>query len=461
MTDRRGCDDFHLSARRGLFQRAARGVLPVPQELLDEGGERFFGAPRSRRNFLAGGVGMMLGLTAATRMPPWHLLEGAVAEAATGAPILVTVYLSGGNDGLNTLVPLAGNDHAIYTSKRTRIALDPATTLPVLGHAELGWHPQATGFKTLMDAGKVAAFLGVDYPNPSYSHFDSAYFWRTGQLGNRATTGWLGNYLDRYGSKTNPLQGVAVEWGTDDILHTQRAPTCALFAPDQFTFYSPGVWNEERMMRLYATLSTRAGNTGRKRAMSVLDETVVVRQKLKPLAAQDPSKLPPPPIAYPDSGTGEALRNLARMLGAGLGIRVATVEADGSFDTHDGQLDTHGKDLADAADALVAFQADLAARGLEDRVVTLVWSEFGRRVEDNDSGGTDHGAGSTLFVVGKHVKPGVSASWNLARNAAYDGNVPVAVDFRDVYAGILAYHLKADPKDCLPAYRGHPIRVVA
>ena len=360
---------------------------------------------------------MMLGLTAATRIPPWHLLEGAVAEAATGAPILVTVYLSGGNDGLNTLVPLSGHrprdlrleadaDRARSDGRRCR----------VLGHAELGWHPQATGFKTLMDAGKVAAFLGVDYPNPSYSHFDSAYFWRTGQLGNRATTGWLGNYLDRYGSKSNPLQGVAVEWGTDDILHTQHAATCALFAPDQFTFYSPGVWDEERMMRLYATLATRAGNAGRKRAMDVLNETVVVRKKLKPLAAQDPSSSPPPPIAYPDSGTGQALRNLARMLGAGLGIRVATVEADGSFDTHDGQLDTHGKDLADAADSLVAFQADLAARGLEDRVhhAGLV----GVRPPGRGQRLGRHGPrrGSTLFVVGKHVKPGVSSGWNLVRN---------------------------------------------
>jgi uncharacterized protein (DUF1501 family) len=148
------------------------------------------------------------------------------------------------------------------------------------------------------------------------------------------------------------------------------------------------------------------------------------------------------------------------MLGAGLGIRVATVQADGQFDSHEDQLSSHGRDLADVADSLLAFQRDIEARGLADRVLTLVWSEFGRRVEDNASNGTDHGAGSLVLAVGKPARSTISNGWHLADSPKYDGNVPVAVDFRDLYAGIIDRHLGGDVERCLPGYRGTPVAIV-
>ena len=181
-------------------------------------------------------------------------------------------------------------------------------------------------------------------------------------------------------------------------MRTRRAPTAAVYSPSDFSFWSDGIWDQDRLVDAYGRTAGPARSVARKRAMDVARQTVYVNHALKPLAGHDP---PPTPVAYPDSGTGQALRNLARMLGAGLGIRVATVQADGAFDSHENQLGSHGRDLADVGDALLAFQRDLEARGLAGRVLTLVWSEFGRRVEDNASNGTDHGAGSLVLAVAR------------------------------------------------------------
>lgn len=455
----RGCDDHHRTSRAALFRpRRVVERIPVPEELLADGGASFYRGGRNRRDFLQQGVGAMLALTAATRLRPWELLEASIAEAAANPQnILVTVYLGGGNDGLNTLLPLSGQDRSLYDAARPRLRIAPGTALAVNGHPELGWHPQVGGLRTLFDEGKVGAYVGVDYPNPDYSHFQSVYYWRTGQVGNSATTGWVGNWLDAYGSATNPLQGVAVQWGADDLLRTVRAPTAAVYSPSDFSFWSDGIWDQERFIRAYGRTVGPSRSAARRRAMDVARQTVQVHDALKPLAGQEP---PPTPVPYPDSGTGQSLRNLARMLGAGLGIRVATVQADGQFDSHEDQITSHGRDLQDVADALLAFQRDLEGRGLADRVLTLVWSEFGRRVEDNASNGTDHGAGSLVLAVGSRARSTVSNGWHLSDAGRYDGNVPVAVDFRDVYAGIIDGHLGGDVQRCLPGYRGTPLPIV-
>ena len=199
-----GCDDHHRTSRLALFRpRRVVERMPIPEELLADGADAFYRSSRSRRDFLQGGIGAVLALSAATRMRPWDLLETSIAEAAANPQnIIVTVYLNGGNDGLNTLLPLTGQDRSIYEAARPRLKIAPGSALAVPGHADLGWHPQLASLKTLFDESKVGAYVGVDYPNPDYSHFQSVYYWRTGQLKNGATTGWLGNWLDAYGSAT-------------------------------------------------------------------------------------------------------------------------------------------------------------------------------------------------------------------------------------------------------------------
>ncbi len=228
-----GCDDHHRTSRLALFRpRRVVERMPIPEELLADGADAFYRSSRSRRDFLQGGIGAVLALSAATRMRPWDLLETSIAEAAANPRnIIVTVYLGGGNDGLNTLLPLTGQDRSIYEAARPRLKIAPGSALALPGRTDLGWHPQLGSLKTLYDEAKVGAYLGVDYPKPDYSHFQSVYYWRTGQLKNGATTGWLGNWLDAYGSATNPLQGVAVQWAADDLLRTRRAPTAARIRP--------------------------------------------------------------------------------------------------------------------------------------------------------------------------------------------------------------------------------------
>ena len=136
--------------------------------------------------------------------------------------------------------------------------------------------------------------------------------------------------------------------------------------------------------------------------------TIDTHDRLAPLAKE--GKPPPPPLPYPESGLGKAFGNLARMLGAGFGTRVATISTSG-FDTHDAQTTSHGDLLQDVGDSLRAWQADLDARGLSQRVLTLVWSEFGRRPEDNDSAGTDHGAGGLLLLVGNLANGGIRSEF--------------------------------------------------
>ena len=176
-------------------------------------------------------------------------------------------------------------------------------------------------------------------------------------------------------------------------------------------------------------------------------------------------------LGYPsDDGLSATLSNLRRMLSANLGIRVATLEADGGWDSHQNQKQDQAGNLTLLGGCLAAWQAELAAHGLANRVVTVVWSEFGRRVEDNDSQGTDHGAGGLMLVSGATVQGGLihdprrtaAPGWNLGQFASdrWQGNVPVGIDYRDVYAGLLQHHLGVAPRRVLTArYRGTPLRV--
>ena len=461
-----GCDDHRrtLLSRRHALGRAAAPAVPVPAGLLEAGAAQFLAEGRSRREFLQGGVGAFLALGALGGLGPRGLLEQASAAnaEAVDAPIFVTLYLDGGNDGLNTLIPLRGPDRAVYDAKRRRIGIAAERALPIPGHPGLGWHPAATGLQTLFDRGQLAVLPAIDYPNPDFSHFHSSHYWRTGTFDEHAQTGWLGRYLDVAGDRAHPLQGLAVRFGTDELLLAQHAPTCALVSPNDFGFWSPGVWGGDAMMRTFGTLGGTPRTPALARAVAVAQQTVQVRTALAPLAAVKEEALPPTPVAYPATDTGKGLRNLARMLGAGLGVRVATGRAAGRYDTHDDQPTQHGTYLADLGDSLVAWQADLAARGLDRRVVTMVWSEFGRRVEDNDSNGTDHGAGGLMLVVSPRVRAGLHAeAWDLSGLDRTGGNIRVGIDFRDVYAGVLEQHLGTEAGRVLPGYRGTPTRLMA
>jgi uncharacterized protein (DUF1501 family) len=451
----RGCLDWHASH---ASQALPEGLVPVPAAALDGPAAAESGAGLSRRGLLAGGVGLLVGCAGLPGLTPQRLLEAAAAQAAgaADATILVSLYLDGGNDGLNTLVPLADPD---YPRLRSRIGIAPASALPLAGVAEFGWHPSLTGLKQLYDAGKVAVLPSVDYAHPDLSHFNSSGYWRTGVVGPWPDgSGWLGRAVDEFGSADNPLQAISVTYGLDPVLHSRRAPVAAVYDPASFDFWIPGVWDIDGVLRGYRTLAgPRHGSQARRGVDAAYRNAIEMRDRLRPLGGTAPAT----PAAYPDTTLGKGLRNLARMLGAGLGTRVAAISAGGGYDTHEQQTDEHARLLADLGDSLAAWQADLEARALSSRVLTVVWSEFGRRPQDNDSLGTDHGSGALVLVVGDRANGGIRSEFPGLAVLDADDNMRVTTEFRTVYASLLESWLGIEAARVLPRIGAARLPLVA
>lgn len=443
-----GCRDWRAT-RRAMLGRAVQAV-PVPADALDGLAEFARSGGLTRRDLLERGIGLWVGATALAGLSSRALLEAAAAQAqsAPDATILVSLYLDGGNDGLNTLVPLADPR---YRELRTRLAIAPETTLPLPGAPDFGWHPALEGLRRLYDQGKVAVLPSVDFADADQSHFNSVAYWRRGVVGpSFENTGWLGRTLDAVGAADNPLQGISVSWTPDPVLTSGAAPTATVYEPNDFSFWIDGIWDDAGVARAYREAAGgRTSSPALAAARRTYENAFVVQDRLAPLRVDDQHPLPPVPVAYPDSDLGGGLRNLARMLGAGFGTRVAALSISG-FDTHDGQAEAHQTLLKDLGDSLWAWQADLAARGLAGRVLTLVWSEFGRRPEDNDSRGTDHGAGGLVLVVGDRANGGIRSEFPGLGRLDDDNNLMVTTEFRTVYASLLEQWLGVEAGRVLP-----------
>jgi uncharacterized protein (DUF1501 family) len=454
----RGCRDWRAT-RRAFLGRASE-VVPVPADALDGLQQFARDGGFTRRDLLERGVGLWIATGALAGLSTRGVLEAAAAQAdqAPDATILVSLYLDGGNDGLNTLVPLADPQ---YGALRTRLGIAPASTLPVTGAPEFGWHPSLAGLKALYDAGKVAVLPSVDFADADQSHFNSAAYWRRGIVGpSFESTGWLGRTLDAVGTVDNPLQGISVSYSPDPVLLSKRAPTATVYDPSNFDFWIEGVWSSEGFVRAYRDAATgRAGSQALAAARRTYENSFRVRDRLEPLKVDDQHPLPPVPKAYPDTDLGNGLRNLARMLGAGFGTRIAALSI-GGFDTHDDQSQTHAELLTDLSDSLGAWQADLEARALSGRVLTLVWSEFGRRPEDNESQGTDHGAGGLVMVVGDRANGGIRSEFPGLARLDEDDNLLVTTEFRTVYATLLESWVGVEAARVLPGIDGARLPLV-
>jgi uncharacterized protein (DUF1501 family) len=326
-----------------------------------------------------------------------------------------------------------------------------------LGSTGLGLNPSmglgiGGGIKGLFERGKVGFLPGIDYSNPDLSHFHSRHFWETGLITDRDTPGWLGRWLDRSGGRDNPLQGVSIGYGLSPVMRSGRAPVAAVASPGDAGFWMRDVWGDayDAAMKTYGRLGHGGGGgqaLGAAREAARLAKQVADR--LAPYAEHDGVDPLASSVAYPEnSDFGDRLRNLAALISKPLGIRVAHVEADGDFDTHDNQSELT-KILADVSQCLAAFQADLEARGVADRTLTFVWSEFGRRPEENDSG-TDHGAGGVAWVQGNRALAGVHSDYPDLNRLDREDNLQVTIDFRRVYSSLLEQHLGTPASAVIP-----------
>ena len=385
---------------------------------------------QTRAGFL---LGTISGLTIAAKSG--DVFSRALAQAAQGGDrVLVLVNLQGGNDGLNTVVPYSMPQYYRY---RPNLAIAQGDVLRL--NDEVGFNPNLKSFKAMFDNHQVAVVQGVGYPKPDHSHFRSTEIWQTADPESYSNTGWLGRYLDVANlPKGNLFNAVAVSQVLPEVFASRTVDVPAI----------------DGNLRGYGLLSDRRkGGADAFRAM-LTDTTqpfsspYLARVAEIEANAQRGSEELPKLVAgyktdaqYPATNLGRSLALAAQMIGSQLGTRVIYV-THGSFDTHTGQKATQDRLLGQFSDALSAFYADLAAHGNDGRVLTMTFSEFGRRVAENASGGTDHGEAAPLFLVGGGVKGGVYAK-HPSLDDLDNGDVKFTTDFRSVYATVLERWLGA------------------
>jgi uncharacterized protein (DUF1501 family) len=296
------------------------------------------------------------------------------------------------------------------------------------------------------------------------SHFHSRHFWETGLITPNVAPGWLGRWLDRHGSSDNPLQGLSLSYGLSPVMRSGRAPVAAVASPDDALMWMRDVWGtayDSAMDTWGRIASARPGAPGPSAAYEGARLAKEVGDRLAPYRGDENNDPLAPAVAYPkDNDFAQRLSRLAALVAQPLGIRVATVESDGDFDTHDNQPDDLAKGLREVSEGLAAFQADLEARGVADRVMTLVWSEFGRRPQANESSGTDHGAGGIAWVQGTRARPGIHTDYPSLTDFDREDNLQVTVDFRSVYASLLESWLGTGADEVIPnagAFRRLPL----
>lgn len=406
--------------------------------------------PYTRRDFLKhGALFVALGLTAPAFLARTALAsEGSVARAlrATGLPlpapdpqnVLVVVQLGGGNDGLNTIVPVGDTR---YYAVRPTLAIPRDQTLPLVDG--LGLAPGLAALKPLYDTGQVTIVQGVGYPNPSRSHFRAMEIWQTGSPTTSERTGWLGRYLDaNCGGEDDPLRAVNIGNGLTRSLWTDHTlvPSITSFEGFQMPTDPGRPEDHDHLLAAFAELygSPGAIRPNEEHIRRIGQEFQATAAHVQRIAAGYRST-----VEYPRHAFAQGLRQIAQVLAADLGTRIAYISL-GGFDTHANQARVHDHLLTMLAEGLAAFQRDLEGLGLADRVVVLCFSEFGRRVAENGSLGTDHGAAAPLLLIGTRLRGGLVGTHPSLEDLA-GGDLKHAVDFRQVYATLLQHWLGADP----------------
>jgi len=373
-------------------------------------------------------------------------------QAVTGkdAPILVVLQMAGGNDGLNTVVPFA-DDH--YHRARPRLGLKPDAVLKL--NDTTGLHPALKGLKSLHDDGLLGVIQAVGYPNPNRSHFRSTDIWMTASDSNRfENLGWLGRYFDNACAGSDPTVGISVG-RQSPLAFAARQPTGVAVESsgggrgrdrrEDMAGMADEAGDDPAMLTDSAgaggSIDMVSGSADHTSPLDFLERTTldarVSSEQIRAVTAKTRKS-----ASYPASRLANDLKLVAQLIAGGMPTRVYYV-SQGGYDTHTNQAPAHQRLLGELGDALQAFVADLQALGQLDRVLVMTFSEFGRRVAENASGGTDHGAAGPLFLLGRRIKPGLlGAAPSLASRDLLKGDVRFQTDFRAVYAGVLEQWLQ-------------------
>jgi uncharacterized protein (DUF1501 family) len=364
-------------------------------------------------------------------------LEAMAGGELSGFKNLVIIQLSGGNDGLNTIIPY-GND--IYFQKRSTIAINQSDIIKL--NNMQGLNPNLSALKEIYDQGWMSIINSVGYPNPDRSHFRSMDIWQTASDSNQfLTTGWIGRYLDSncqtcknpytaievddtlsLAMKGATMKGIAVQ-DPNKLYQATREP----FFKDLVHDHSSDNLNEDNLGYLYKTMIETYSSA----------DYIQKTSKTYNVSAE-----------YPATGLGNQLKTVSKFINSGLQTRVYYVSLSG-FDTHVGQQNQQGRQLKIYGDAVAAFIKDLKQTGKLDDTLVMTFSEFGRRVEQNASNGTDHGTANNVLVFGGRLKK--AGIFNDAPNLTQldNGDLKYQIDFRDVYATLLDKWLDVNNRQIL------------
>jgi len=427
----------------------------------------------SRRHFLSRGVPL---LSVAATVPAFldrsaFALAGDNPNNAKKADhVLVVVQLAGGNDGLNTIIPVTNDE---YYKARPTIGIAKENALRL--NDEFSTHPSAVGLKKVFDAGYLSILHAVAYPNPNRSHFRATDIWTTAEPEKVAKSGWIGRYCDACCSGEDPGPGhkrVPPDPATAIALDLE--PPTAMIGPSYvpLSFRSPQNLGfheakTDQAKAAFEKLNTPNSSGGMMDAIDDDDHrppaipmgvngsltqdadaaAFLQRSALNARLYADRIRKSTAAVAnkatYPATEFAQDLKLVAQMIASDLPTRVFYVKL-GGFDTHSGQIARHDKLMAEMGDGLAAFVDDLKALGQLDRTTLMTFSEFGRRVHENGSG-TDHGEAAPLFVIGARIKPGFLGTFpSLDPAKLHRGDVPYTTDFRSLYATILHDWLAVD-----------------
>jgi uncharacterized protein (DUF1501 family) len=414
---------------------------------------RASGSGFTRRDFLKRGV-TFISLSLMSRYMMMQVNPGfdsVFAQASTNSAsdkMLVIIQLNGGNDGLNTVIPY--KDGRYYDARPT-LAVPEEKILPLDGAAGLGLHPNLPSFKRFYDEGKLAIVQGVGYPNANRSHFRSTDIWMSAHPEKVVGTGWIGRYLDHSIAEFHGTSFPAanVHGILPLTLRGTRVVVPSIQNLESYQFQTDPVYPDDRASRLATFERVHAqafGDPYRDFLVNSGLKALESAEDLQEAAAGYSSS-----VEYPDDPFGQALRLVAQIVTGGLGTQVMHV-AIGGFDTHASQnvAPINQPLLLERLDAGIdALHRDLVEHGLGSDVAIMTFSEFGRRVRENGSQGTDHGTAAPMFLIGDPVAGGLQGDPPSLKTLDGNGDLIHTVDFRQVYATVLEDWLEADAREIL------------
>jgi uncharacterized protein (DUF1501 family) len=416
----------------------------------------------SRRQFMGVSLAVVSAVSTVPAFLDRQLLAAGLEQGLTGPGVpedrvLVVVQLSGGNDGLNTVVPFGLKE---YYDARPRIAIAGTDTLRLDPDKGVGLNKEMTGLKGLYDDGMLTVVQGVGYPNPNRSHFSSMDIWHTADPAAPSGYGWIGKSMDA-ASEAAALGKLAAPYC---VAIGARAPLATLGRSNRAVSFENINLFRWSGATLHPALAQEYDRMNRAEPTRISDQMAqsdpaafIARTSLDAQISSDKIRDAvgkPVSTAFPDGPLCNQLKLVAAMIRSDLKTRVYYVNL-GGFDTHANQNNGQSRQLRELGTAMQAFYRELKATGHQDRVLSMVFSEFGRRVQENASQGTDHGTAGPMFFVGPMVRPGViGAHPGLAKADLDNGDLKFKIDFRSAYANVLDGWMKINSEKALGAKFG-------